>query len=134
MLWLCLKQFELFKSQVRYLGRLVTHEGVWIDPEDIEAFQHLKAKEPKNVEEVRALLGFLSYYRTGLFQDSKTPVQLMEGPSEPSQRATKVMSRTANSTQLSSKAPAHWTPGHQHCSLTLGGYVDQSTHFGLPRL
>lgn len=42
--------------------RLVTSEGVQIDPKDLEAVQHLKDKEPKNVGEVRALLGFLGYY------------------------------------------------------------------------
>ena len=40
---------ELFKSQVRYLGRLVTSEGIQIDPKDLEAVQHLKDREPKNV-------------------------------------------------------------------------------------
>lgn len=52
------KKCELFKSQVRYLGRLVTREGIQIDPKDLEAVQLLKDREPKNVGEVRALLGF----------------------------------------------------------------------------
>lgn len=55
---------ELFKRQVRYVGRLVTSEGVQIDPKDLEAVLQLKEREPKNVGEVRALLGFLGYYRS----------------------------------------------------------------------
>lgn len=42
----------------------MTTEGIQIDPQDLEAIQHLKDREPKNLGEVRALLGFLGYYRT----------------------------------------------------------------------
>lgn len=118
---------ELFKSQVRYLGRLVTREGVQIDPKDIEAVQHLKEKEPKNVGEVRALLGFLGYYRTFIrdFSRIARPLfQLIESPSEPSQRATKVKSKNTKSGQLLSKTPVYWTPDH---SAVVSRLVDMLT-------
>lgn len=56
------KKCELFKQQVRYTSRVVSSEGVQIDPKDLEAVAQLKEREPKTVGEVRALLGFLSYY------------------------------------------------------------------------
>lgn len=58
------KKCELFKKQVRYLGRMVSGEGIEIDPMDLEAVWQLKKKEPKTVGEVRTLQGFLSYYRS----------------------------------------------------------------------
>ena len=44
---------ELLRKEVRYVGRLVSAEGVKVDPKDLSP-----------VGEVRQLLGFLSYYRT----------------------------------------------------------------------
>ena len=58
------KKCEIFKRQVRYIGRVVSSEGIQIDHKDLEAVVQLKEKEPKTVGEVRALLGFLSYYRS----------------------------------------------------------------------
>ncbi len=58
------KKCGLFKRQVRYVGRLVTSEGIQVDPNDLEAVMQWKEREPKNVGEVRALLGFLGYYRS----------------------------------------------------------------------
>lgn len=55
---------ELFKKQVRYLGRLVSGEGVQIDPGDLDAVIALKNKKPCTIGELRTLLGFLSYYRS----------------------------------------------------------------------
>lgn len=78
------KKCELFRRQVRYVGRLVTSEGVQIDPKDLEAVLQLKEREPKNVGEVRGLLGFLGYYRSFIqdFSRIARPLfQLVEGPS-----------------------------------------------------
>lgn len=54
---------ELFKPEVRYLGRIVSAEGSKVDPADTEAVRSLKDKQPKNVGELRRVLGLLSYYR-----------------------------------------------------------------------
>ncbi|KAJ8006164.1 hypothetical protein DPEC_G00125400 [Dallia pectoralis] len=55
---------ELYRKEIRYVGRLVSAEGVRMDPKDIEAVRALKDKTPQTVGDVRQLLGFLSYYRT----------------------------------------------------------------------
>lgn len=54
---------ELLKKEVRYVGRLVSADGVKIDPKNIQAVASLKEKRPTTVREIRQLLGFLSYYR-----------------------------------------------------------------------
>ena len=52
---------EFFKSEVGFLGHIVTSEGVKGDPEKITAIQNLKP--PKNVEQLRHLLGLTGFYR-----------------------------------------------------------------------
>lgn len=52
---------ELFKHEVRYVGRLVSAEGVRIDPKDLDIFLALREKTPNMVGDLRKLLGFLSY-------------------------------------------------------------------------
>lgn len=126
------KKCELFKSQVRYLGRLVTREGIQIDPKDLEAVQLMKDREPKNVGEVRALLGFLGYYRTFIqdFSRIARPLfKLIESPSEHSERAipersNQTKSKSTKSGQRTSKASVDWTPDH---SAVVSRLVDMLT-------
>ena len=50
------------KEEVRYLGRLVSSNGYRPDPEDTAALEKFR-DPPKNVGELRSVLGFLGYYR-----------------------------------------------------------------------
>ena len=50
------------RSEVRYLGRLVSENGYRPDPEDIKALEKFRTP-PTNVGEVRTMVGFLGYYR-----------------------------------------------------------------------
>ena len=52
-----------FKREVRYLGRLISEEGYRPDPEDTKALDKCKIP-PTNIGQLRALIGFLGYYRT----------------------------------------------------------------------
>lgn len=54
---------EVFKREVRYLGRIVSAEGSKMDPADTAAVRALKEKRPRTVGELRAVMGLLSYYR-----------------------------------------------------------------------
>lgn len=122
---------ELFKNQIRYVGRLVTNEGVQIDPKDLEAVNHLRDREPKNVGEVRALLGFLGYYRTFIqdFSRLARPLfKLVESPSElsrPTKSQSNKFKQKSSSGQLSSKTPVNWTPEH---SMVVARFVDMLTN------
>ena len=52
---------EFFKSEVSFLGHVVTPEGIRTDPRKIEVVQEWAV--PRNVTDVRSFLGFCSYYR-----------------------------------------------------------------------
>ena len=53
---------NFFKSEVRYLGRLISKTGYRADPVDTAALEKLRTP-PKTIGELRSLLGFLGYYR-----------------------------------------------------------------------
>ncbi len=50
------------KREVRYLGRLISGEGYRPDPAETAALDKFR-EPPKNIGELRSLLGFLGYYR-----------------------------------------------------------------------
>ncbi|PIK36215.1 Retrovirus polyprotein [Apostichopus japonicus] len=52
---------ELFKPEVKYLGHIVTRDGVMTDPGKVDAVK--KWPTPKDVKELRSYLGFCSFYR-----------------------------------------------------------------------
>lgn len=125
------KKCELFKRQVRYVGRLVTSEGIQVDPKDLEAVMQWKEREPKNVGEVRALLGFLGYYRSFIQDFSRIARPLFKLQESPEASGVKsVETRTTKQSikkgQLPSKTPVQWTPEHRAVVASL---VDRLTTF-----
>ncbi len=54
---------QIFRREVRYLGRIVSAEGSQMDPADTEAVRSLKDKRPSTVGQLRAIMGLISYYR-----------------------------------------------------------------------
>ena len=53
---------SFLKKEVRYLGRLVSGDGYRMDPADTEALERFR-EAPKNIGELRSLLGLFGYYR-----------------------------------------------------------------------
>ena len=53
---------KFFHEEVRYLGRLISKNGYRPDPVDTEALKKFR-EPPKNIGELRTLLGFFGYYR-----------------------------------------------------------------------
>ena len=53
---------ELFRREVRFLGRIVSEHGYKMDENNVKAVTSLLEKEPKTVDDVRKMLGLLSYY------------------------------------------------------------------------
>ena len=57
------KKCDFCKTEIRYLGRLISAEGYRPDPENVESLNNCKTP-PKTVTELHSLLGFLGFYRT----------------------------------------------------------------------
>ena len=57
------KKCEFFKTEIKYLGRLISGEGYRPDPENADALDRCKIP-PKTLGELYSLLGFLGYFRT----------------------------------------------------------------------
>ena len=52
---------SFFRKKVKYLGHVISEEGVAPDPEKVSVIKRLQA--PKTVREVRSVVGMASYYR-----------------------------------------------------------------------
>jgi hypothetical protein len=52
---------RLFDTEIRFLGRKITAEGIQPDPENVEKVHSWKA--PRNKDEIGYFLGFANYYR-----------------------------------------------------------------------
>jgi len=55
------KKCSFFKREIRYLGHVVSREGIKTDPEKISAIRDWPI--PRTKKQVRSFLGFCSYYR-----------------------------------------------------------------------
>ena len=55
------KKCHLFQKRVPFLGRLVSKDGVEVDPEKVKAVETYP--QPKNSKEVEKFLGFANYHR-----------------------------------------------------------------------
>ena len=51
------------RSEVKYLGRIVSRDGYWMDEENVRAVKDLSNRKYQTVGEVRQLLGLLSFHR-----------------------------------------------------------------------
>ncbi|XP_073225498.1 uncharacterized protein [Cicer arietinum] len=56
-----LSKCEFWLSEVKFLGHVISHGGVTVDPSKVETV--LNWTQPKNVTEVRSFLGMAGYYR-----------------------------------------------------------------------
>jgi hypothetical protein len=69
------KQCEFYQQDVKYLGLLISMEGIKIDPEKIRAMQDWEP--PSNSKDVRAFLGFANFYRHFICNYSRIVQQLI---------------------------------------------------------
>ena len=64
-LYLDIKKCEFFATEVKYLGLIITTEGVKMDPAKIDAIVNWPT--PRNLKDVQAFLGFANFYRKFIF-------------------------------------------------------------------
>ncbi|KAJ8006553.1 hypothetical protein DPEC_G00108440 [Dallia pectoralis] len=111
---------DVFKREVRYLGRIVSAEGSKMDPADTAAVRALKEKRPRTVGELRAVMGLLSYYRQYIRDFSRIAnplyalMELDPGPDKQKDRNTRTKTVKGKYKGTPSHKPITWTEKHQH--------------------
>ena len=126
---------HLFRSEVRYLGRLVSAEGHRLDPADVAAVKSLSEKRPATVGELRKLLGLLGYYRSyiqGFSRIARPLYDLLKvsqhtdegGPPSPGRanHRRKTQPKRKGGQKLS-KQEVEWTAEHQRVLEQLLSYL-----------
>ena len=99
---------------MRFLGHMVTSEGYPLDPADKEAVAKLKDKVPKNVGELRKLLGFIGNYRRNIPSFSKRANPLNDSlKSSESAKAKGRPRKKFRGGQIASSQLIQWTSVHQ---------------------
>jgi len=88
-LWKC----ELWLEEVKFLGHVISAQGIVVDPAKIETV--VKWERPQTVTEVRSFLGLASYYR-----------QFVEGFSNMVQPLTQFTRKDK---------PFYWTDEYESC-------------------
>ncbi|XP_060607809.1 uncharacterized protein LOC132759951 [Ruditapes philippinarum] len=100
---------EFFQLEVKYLGHVVSADGVRTDPEKTSVLKDWPI--PKSIKDLRSFLGFAGYYRrfvNGFSQITKPLNDLLVGHST---------NKKAKSTKLA--APCNWGPSQQEAFETI---------------
>ena len=112
------------KREVRYLGRLLSGDGYRPDPADTVALEKFRVP-PKNIGELRSLLGFMGYYR-GYIQDFsrkvKTLYDLLADKGGKEAKVKKAGGGKKKGQKHNSRELIDWTESHQ---LVLEQIIDQ---------
>ena len=134
------KKCELFKNQVRFLGKIVSKEGCTMDPTDVAPVQDMKQRKPATVGEVRKMLGFISYYRAYIPNFSRIAKPLYsllcaEKPGSETSKETKKQKAVVRKTKQS-QVPSHqrimWTEEHSTVLSQLIDHLSSPPVLGSP--
>ncbi|RXN22039.1 Transposon Ty3-I Gag-Pol poly [Labeo rohita] len=97
-----LEKCAFFKQQVKYLGHVVSSQGVATDPSKVEVVA--KWGRPVNVTELRSFLGFASYYR-----------RFVEGFAKLAAPLHKLVAEFVGSRHKKSAGPSFASAWTEHC-------------------
>ena len=70
------KKCTYAKASIKYLGHVVSKEGISVDPDKVASIREMR--EPKTKRDVRSVIGMASYYRKFVPNFSKIAVPLTE--------------------------------------------------------
>ena len=122
------KKCDFFKSEVCYVGRVVSAEGYKMNPKDVEAVKELKHETPTTVREMRKLMGFLGYYRSYIpdFSRIAKPLyELLANPKSEMKQSQKKKGISRKPALLPPSHPVHFTAIHKEI---VNRIVDQLTN------
>ena len=102
---------HLFQSQVRFLGSIISGEGIAPDPEKLKAIREWPI--PVKTKDVRAFTALAGYYRRHIkgFAHIAKPLYALQSP----------------------KVSFHWLPEHQKAFETLQQALSSAPIVGMPR-
>ena len=116
---------DLFRKEIKYLGHVVSQEGVSTDPDKIKAVTEWP--QPTTMTEVRSFLGFVSYYR-----------RFTQNLSNVAKPLNKLLQHFEGTHNQKKKFKVHWGPEQQEAFETLQrlctespilAYADFKAHF-----
>ena len=122
---------HLFKKQIKYLGHIISEDGIAVDPDKISCVKEWPV--PKTVSEVQRFVGFTSFYRRFVkdFAKIACPLHLVTQGGVHYQTKTKTKVRYP---------PLEWGPEQQKafdmlkqacCSTPVLGFADYAKPFTL---
>ena len=103
---------ELFGCEVKFLGRIVSQDGYRMKDKNIRAVNALKDVKPKDVSEVRQVLGLLGYHRRHIHDFSRLAKPI-----------TDLLIKTKTDVKDPKKAKVFWTEICQKALTKLIGMI-----------
>ena len=73
-LYLQERKCEFFRTQVRFLGHVVSQQGIQVDPEKVRAIKEFP--RPTNLKELISFLGMANFYRKFIWSYSRKAAAL----------------------------------------------------------
>ena len=101
---------DLFRTEVKFLGRIVTEHGYRMDEKNISAVDALRDVKPTDASEVRQILGLLGYHRRHIQSFSQIAKPMSD---------LLIKTDKEQSSKSSKKTPIEWTDQCQHALETL---------------
>lgn len=111
---LSVEKCVFFQTSVRYLGHVVSRDGVQTDPDKIATLTTWPV--PKNLKELRSFLGFAGYYRRFVqgFSTIVRPLNELTSGYPPTQRRSKSTTRSQQYWNPKEPFAERWTSACQH--------------------
>lgn len=118
---------QFCQPQVKFLGHIVSAEGVATDPEKVSAVTHWK--KPADLKSLRSFLGFCGYYRRFIenYSSIVRPLTDLTKGYPPAQRNKKDISKDKKSSYFKVSEPfsERWTPA---CDAAFNTIIYKLTH------